>query len=52
MRKGDRTTDTAPSNRESPLYQTVAPPSEDNDASDPVYEDNAVSIDINTALHM
>ena len=44
MRQKGRTTDPAPSNRESSLYQTVAPLSENNDASDPVYEDNAVGI--------
>ena len=44
MRQKGHTTDTAHSNRESSLYQTVAPFSENNDASDPVHEDNAVRI--------
>ena len=50
-KKKDRTADTsAPSDRESSIYQTVTPPSEDNRASDPVYEDNAVRIQFNMCL--
>ena len=50
-KKKDRTTDTfPPPNRESSLYQTVTPPSEDNRHSEPVYEDNAVRIPFNNLL--